>query len=118
MLIQKIAGTNAALSESLHRRCDELRAELLGHSSTLLEQAAADQVVYCWLGTHLLDARYGVISDDPTTAGKVDKLRNSAQRRYDSALRSLQLVKQKLGENIKQSRAKRGRQLKIFKFTA
>jgi hypothetical protein len=118
MLISKIVGTNAALREALILKCKQMRTDLLGVEPTPLEKAAADRVICCWLEVHLLDVQFGAVPENMDRARKLDVLKNSAHRRYDSALRSLGLVKQKLPAKKKRKPKVVRNRFKIIRYSA
>jgi hypothetical protein len=118
-LINQIGSTSPALRESLNRKCQQMRSELVGNEPTPLEKAAADRVICCWLEVYLIQSQFGVLPTDVTIARKVDQLKNSSNRRYDSALRSLAHVKQKISRT-KKAKKPRGvpHRLKVFRHSA
>ena len=118
VLIAKFAQCNVAFAESLKRKCQEMRTELLGDEPTPLEKTSVDRVIYCWLEVHLLDTQYKILPENITFARRVDQLKNSAQRRYETALRSLQLVKKLPGDGKVKPKAKTNQRLRIVRFRA
>jgi hypothetical protein len=96
-LIKLIAGDNQLLVESLRRTVDEMEVELLGDSASRLERMAIQRIVATWLELQFTDTVH------PEPQGKslaqvkfALDLKNSAQRRFDAALKSLSLVKKML----------------------
>jgi hypothetical protein len=86
------------LFESISRSCDELEAHLGGEGASKLEQLAVQRVVMCWLEVHWVETRQA--SNKPETLPQTRfelRLKDSAARRYDMAVRSLLLVQKLMG---------------------
>lgn len=120
-LIKRLAVGNVALEDSLRRRCAEMKIELVGEDPSALEKTAADRVISCWLEVHSIDIKFDCSANQKLPVlRQIDQLKSSAQRRYDAALRSLQLVQQKMaggGPGTRASAAKAS-QLKIYRYQA
>ncbi len=97
------AGDNLLLKESLQRKLAEMKAELAGASSSLLDRLLAERVAVCWLSAAYSDAA-AAQSAEP----KVEQARrrqDSAGRRYAEALKLLATVRRLLdAENRKRER--------------
>ena len=55
LLIDAVAGTNKLLSESLRRKVNEMKEQLLGETPTVLERMAIERVVTAWLAVQHID---------------------------------------------------------------
>ena len=69
-----------------------MEAELLGDGTSLLEKMAARHIVLAWLQTQLIDSLAVKVSTKRTEARK-----RAAERQWHTALRDLDLVRNKLG---------------------
>lgn len=96
-IIRAIAGENKLISASIEKKLDQMRRELLEDNPSLLEQLAVQRVLACYLECEFIDSRR---QPDATThlptARYVLKLKDSSQRRFDAAMKSLVLIKEKL----------------------
>ncbi len=107
-LIGRIANGSQLVAESLRRRVRELKDELTGDGPSQLLTLAADRVVACWLESQYAQTRCPLA--EPRAAGSKAVLayRRAADKRYETALRSLLLVRQAEAAD-KTSRRPRGR---------
>lgn len=115
-MIGRIANGSQLVAESLRRRVRELKDELTGDGPSQLLTLAADRVVACWLESQYAQTRCPLA--EPKVAGRNSVLayRRAADKRYETALRSLLLVRQAEAAD-KASRRPRGRpktRLKLF----
>jgi len=95
-LIRTIANGNQLITESLQRKADELRGELTGASPTALERLAIERVVATYLELQFVDAKH------PADAGQnlpmaryLVQLKLGAQKRFDSSMKILLLIREK-----------------------
>ncbi|HUE70586.1 MAG TPA: hypothetical protein VMP01_06825 [Pirellulaceae bacterium] len=96
-LIRRIAREDPFFVECYQRKVAELRAEL-GASEVALERMAIQRVVLSWLELSLVDAENpGGATGTLPQARFVQSAKSAAQRRYEAALRSLILIREKLG---------------------
>jgi hypothetical protein len=91
-LIQLISNGNVVLAESMGRHTDAMEQDILSASPTQLEKMAARHVVLAWLQTQLIDSLAVKVSTKRTEARK-----RAAERQWHTALRDLDLVRNKLG---------------------
>ncbi|GAG50850.1 unnamed protein product, partial [marine sediment metagenome] len=100
-MIRMISNGNRLLSESLHRKAEQMERELAGTSPTPLETLAVKRVVATWLELQLTDTIH------PRPQGQTLKherfaldLKRAAQRHFDTAVKSLALVRKMLPSQI------------------
>lgn len=105
-LIGKIAGGNSLLYESITRGLNGLRAELVGDGCSPLEKLAIERVLAAWLHLQSVDISYPSCDELPTTTARfVLQLRESSQRRFDAATKSLATLRKLLSETPAAKRA-------------
>jgi len=89
-LMQAAVGKNQFARESLERKIEELKVELVGTSPSRIEELAAERVTATWLQVHHLDLLAASYPDQSTPQAKaVSKRQDQAHRRYMQALKSL-----------------------------
>ena len=93
-LVQRLMGAQIASThfarESLRRKTQELRAQLLGTSPSPIERLAVERVVTTWMQIHQLDMQVAALGGDSSRwAVALAKRHDQASRRYDRALKSL-----------------------------
>ena len=117
-LTRLIARGDELVFESLQLKLAELRLELTGAVSTPLTALAVDRVVTAWLELQSADIKFPADAGDTLQMARyVVQLKTSAQRRFDAAIRSLVLVREKLGhEKLPELEIKLRRKRKILKF--
>jgi hypothetical protein len=94
VLVEKYAGTNGVIRESVNRKLEELRAELAGESPTPLERLLVERVVATWLHLHHLEMAYAGRTDlSIPLAGYYQKAISAAQMRYLAAIKGLAEVR-------------------------
>ncbi|HUE74584.1 MAG TPA: hypothetical protein VMP01_27195 [Pirellulaceae bacterium] len=99
-LIRRIARDDPFFIECYRRKVAELRAEL-GGSEVALEKMAIQRVAISWLELSLIDAdNPGGATGTLPQARFVQSAKSAALRRYDAAVRSLMLIREKLGYAI------------------
>ncbi len=92
-LLQRIVRTDATVGEAVRLMLDELKRNLLPAKPTAIQQLAADRVVLIHAEIHVLDAIYPLVSElEHQQARVVAKAKDSAQRRYGLALKTLAAV--------------------------
>ena len=95
--ISKIAAGNPLAAESLRKRAAWLRKDLEGPNPSSLERVAIENVLAAWFERHQIDLTHPPgMGKELSMARYVIQLRNSAQRRYDSAMKSLLLIREKM----------------------
>ena len=89
--IGMLAGNDPCVRESLVRRVDELRAELLGEQTSPLERLLVERVVIGWLMTRYFDAAVSLATEGvPTTQARfLDQQLHRAQKRHTESIRAL-----------------------------
>ena len=93
-IIRLIAGTDQARAQSIRDECERYRQELLSDEPHRLERMAVATVLVAWVYVHyLFQGSPGRTSMSPTNLLKSQR---EAQRCLDGALRSLELVRNKL----------------------
>jgi hypothetical protein len=111
-LIEAIAGGDKLLFESITRAADELRATLQETNPSKLEELAIDRIVACWLEMRWIDAKHSSTSDATLPQARFNlRLKDSAARRYEAAVRSLVLIRKLLpaaAESLKPKLARVG----------
>lgn len=85
--IDLISGPDALLRESLTRKVQELRDELLvGEDAPPLERLLVEQIVCCWLQARHIDT---LIAQNPSAASKLNTRQNSAHQRLLKSIQAL-----------------------------
>lgn len=79
LLIDVIAGANKLLSESLRRKVNEMKEQLLGPTPSVLERMAVERVVTAWLAVQHID---GIVAK---SAGSTLPQRHFQMRQQDLA---------------------------------
>ncbi len=92
-LLSVIAPKGLAQQEAIHRKMEEIRAELLGHQSAPLERLLVERVVVCWLHAYHADTQYARSSVSFNEGEYLQKQQDRAQRRYLSAIKTLAVVR-------------------------
>jgi hypothetical protein len=90
-----IAGENLGWKESITRKLDLLRADLLGSSPTPVERLLVERVVACWLQLQDAEIRFAQ-NQGKLTIPQADyhqRRMDGANRRYLAALKTLALVR-------------------------
>ena len=109
--IKRLAEGSQLATEAIRKKAEWLRKDLAGPNPTSLERVAIENLVAAWFQRYSVDLKY------PPGFGKslemarfVVQLRNAAQRSYDTALKSLLLIQEKMpaidAENRKHLRKK------------
>jgi hypothetical protein len=91
-LIEHFAGPNLVFRETLPRKLDQLRAEIVGTDPTPLERLLVERVVTCWLRLHLQENRAAARSGQHG-GGRDDRAVFRAQRIYLAAIKTLATVR-------------------------
>jgi hypothetical protein len=96
-LIDLIAGDNQLVRESVQRKIHELKKDLMPGNPTALEELAVQRVITCWLDNEYTTTAYP--EPKGVTLGQQRltlKMKDSASRRYDAAMKSLLLIQKLL----------------------
>lgn len=96
--IGMLAGNDSCVRESLARRVDELRAELLGEQTSPLERLLVERIVASWLQVKYFDTAVSLATVGvPTTQARfLDQQLHRAQKRHTEAIRALAEVRKLL----------------------
>ena len=96
-MIGLIAEGNVLIRESLLRVAREMREELGGKSPSPMEKLAVQRIVACWLKTQWVDTVHPTPQGETLAQANFGlKLKESAQRRFAAAMRSLVLIRRLL----------------------
>lgn len=96
-MVHLIANGNKLVSESLLRKAEQMKTELLGPSPSKLEKLAVERVVACWLEMEYLATAYPVAKGETLGQARFAlKQKESSERRFNAALKSLALVRKML----------------------
>ncbi len=106
--IQRASDGDELVKESIRRKGAQLKKQLLGERPTAAQKLAAERVFACWLETAHLDRLHPEPSGTIQQASFVLRLRESAQKRLDKALKSLAEL-QKLQGTEKPREQRKGR---------
>jgi hypothetical protein len=96
--IAKASEGDQLVAESIRRKGEEMKRDLLGPRPTTAQKLAAERVVACWLESSHLDRLYPEPSGTIKQASFTLRLRESAQKRLDRALKSLATLQKLQGE--------------------
>lgn len=106
MLLKRIAREHPFLLECVKRHANDLRKQI-GEGGPVLERLATERIVFCWLELSLIDAEYpGGATGGIAQARYVQTAKSAAQKRFDAAVRSLLLIRDKLGTMSRNERPK------------
>jgi hypothetical protein len=90
LLIDMISTGNKLMFESLQRTVREMKAELLGPRTSVLEKMAVDRLVACWLHVQYTDNLIARSQGGTITHARYQLQRqSSADRRYTAAVKAL-----------------------------
>jgi hypothetical protein len=98
--ISVLAGNDPSVAESIRREAKEMRAELAGDTPTRLERMLVDQVMACWMETKYFEAIAVVDKRSLLQGNYYLKCRESAQRRYLAAIKTLATVRMKMPQGL------------------
>ena len=95
--IRRIANGEHLSEVSIGRNVEFLRQDLAGPNPSRVEQIAVDVAVNAWLDLHAIHLKYAAdAGNNLPTAKYAILLRNSAQKRYDFAMKLLLLIREKM----------------------
>jgi hypothetical protein len=96
-LVTLLAGDSRYVQEAVARKAEALRLELLGDDASPLERLVVEQVVISWMELHFLQIKLAGDGGNTLTFAKYSAtVKAEAQRRFDTAMKSLLLVREKL----------------------
>lgn len=91
------ANGSSLAAEAMQRQLAQLKHELLGESTTVVEKMLADTVVATWLELHYLRSTDADTRNRSVTQGSLMLKRlESAQRRHHNALKELMQIRRLL----------------------
>jgi hypothetical protein len=92
--IAVLSGEHPLAVESMKRTVTDMKADLAGKHPTRMEQMLVDQVVGCWMEVKYLETAYAEPAQGSLQqAGFRLKRRESAQKRYLAAVKTLTTVR-------------------------
>lgn len=95
-IVKAICNGNQLIAESVKRKADELRRDLSGENPSPLEKLAIERVVATFLEMQFVDIKHPADSgQNLPTARYVVQLKVGVQKRFDSALKSLLLIRER-----------------------
>jgi hypothetical protein len=96
--LQLICGKDLLLRESLHRKLEQLKAELGGTDPSPLEKLLIERATATWLQLQYADAGYARAKVNSSSAQhqSLQRRQNSAQQRHLQALKMLVTVRKLL----------------------
>ena len=95
--IRRISDGSRLATESLRKKAEWFRKSLAGPNPSSLERVAIENVVAAWFERHEVELKYPAgFGKELAMARFVVQLRNSVHRRYDSAMKSLLLIREKM----------------------
>jgi len=94
LLIQIIADGNALVEQSMRREVDRLKAELAeGETPSPLERLTIQRIIACWLHSQYVDRATLAADAAGLKASSWGKRQEAAEKRFQSAIKSLDLVR-------------------------
>src|SRR5262245_18326236 len=97
--ITRVVGTDPLARECVQRSLENMRAQLLGDSATVLDRLVAERILACWSQVGHIDSLYAGLTPERVTAELLRELQrrqDSTQRRYLAAIKCLALVRRLL----------------------
>ncbi len=100
-LVRHIARGDQLVAEAVLRQAEAMEKELAGPAPTPLERLAIQRVVACWLELQYIDMLHPYPQGESLKQARfVLDLKLAAQRRFDSAVKSLALVRRLLPATV------------------
>ncbi len=100
-LVRHIARGDQLTAEAVLRKAEAMEKELAGPAPSPLERLAVQRVAACWLELQYIDMLHPYPQGATVTHAKFAlDLKLSAQRRFDSAVKSLALVRKLLPAQV------------------
>lgn len=94
--VQLIAGPNLLLHETVNRKLDDMRSDLLGGADApLLERLLVEHILCCWLQSRHVDTVFAQ-GGSPATALQLDKRQTGAHTRFLRAVQALATLRKLL----------------------
>ena len=93
MRIDKFAGKNLMLKESVGRKIELMRAELEGPNPLPLEKLLVERICSCWLYLHTLETTYASKEVDIKIASHFQRSIDRAQKCYLAAIKTLTIIR-------------------------
>ena len=92
-MIRAVYGRNKAMTAMLMRHRDNLKAQLLGDRPTLLVKMTVQRVIGAWWFAQYVDIRFAETSERGGRMGEWGRMKVQAEKQFQIALRSLELVR-------------------------
>ena len=99
-MVDALAGGDLFAKDSLMRHAADMEKNLAGPSPSALERLAVQRIVACWLETH-----YAALQGPEPTGNTLKhakfalQLKESAEKRFHAAIKSLTLIRKMLPSN-------------------
>lgn len=101
-LARGVSKGELVMFESVRRMVQKLKRELGHNDASPLEKLAIQRVTICWLELQYAAAVFPIVTGKPTAADTFGlKQKDSAQRRFDAALKSLATLRKLLPPKAK-----------------
>ena len=115
LMVDLISAGNKLMAESLHRTLKEMKAELLGPGTSMLERMAVERLLACWLQLQYTDSVVGK-SEGGTLANANFQLKrqNAADNRYHAAVKALAELRRLLPKTVTGTPEKSPTPLRVF----
>ena len=100
VMVDALAGGDLFAKDSLMRHAADMEKNLAGPSPSALERLAVQRIVACWLETH-----YAALQGPEPTGNTLKhakfalQLKESAEKRFHAAIKSLALIRKMLPSN-------------------
>lgn len=95
-----LAGNDKLTEESVRKEIDEMKSELLGDHSTIIDRIVAGSVIVSYLAHQRAAMTAAKPAESPAIAAMRDCRAESAQKRLLRAVKGLQLVRGKAAKGI------------------
>ena len=102
-VIRSLCGDSRAWAAGIKLKADELRSELAGTDSTLLERVLIDRLICCWIDANSADYISASRHRQEGTVAHLtffQKKQDRAHRRFLAACKALAQVRKLMGVNV------------------
>lgn len=93
MLLNALAGDVVSIVHSVQRSVASMKASMLGPSPTILEEMMVGRFIACWMFQNIVDRACVKVVQEGGRSSDLSKLQESAEKRLQTAVKSLKLVK-------------------------
>ena len=104
-MINLVSGGDQLLAESLRRHIAQLNITLVGPNPNLLEQLTVQRVVASWLYAQFVDQSCATADSGTNPSNAWARRQQMAEKRYQTALKSLSLVQKMAPKSIQTAAA-------------